>query len=129
MTAVLVDTHAFLFFVFGSPRLTDTARAAIESEERSVVLSVASLWEISIKLSLGKLSLGTSLDDFLQNQIENRALDILPIRNAHLLSLAVLPFHHRDPFDRMLIAQALTEGFSIVTGDGHFVGYGVDVIW
>lgn len=129
MNRVLIDTHAFLWFVFDDDRLSERASEAIGDVSTVKVLSIASLWEIAVKLSLGKLELGTSLDRFFAEQVDGRELDVLAIANAHLLRLAHLPFHHRDPFDRLLTAQALVEGIPIATADPRFAPYGVDTIW
>jgi PIN domain nuclease of toxin-antitoxin system len=126
---ILVDTHAYLWFVFDDERLSPGASAAITDPSTTKLLSVVSLWEIAIKVSLGKLELGTSLDRFLSDQVEARELEVLAIAPAHLIRVAGLPFHHRDPFDRLLISQALVEGLPIVTGDGHFGPYGVPLLW
>jgi PIN domain nuclease of toxin-antitoxin system len=129
MNRLLIDTHAYLWFVFDDERLGPSASAVIGDAAIVKVRSVASLWEIAIKLSLGKLELGTSLDRFLAEEVEGRELDLLAIKNTHLIRVAGLPFHHRDPFDRLLIAQALVEGLPIATANPRFAAYGVRTIW
>lgn len=129
MNRLLIDTHAYLWFVFDDERLSPGASAAIADAAIVKALSVASLWEIAIKVSLGKLELGTSLDRFLADEVEGREIELLAIKNTHLTRVAGLPFHHRDPFDRLLIAQALVEGLSIATADPRFAAYGVRTIW
>lgn len=129
MSRLLLDTHAFLWFVFDDERLSETIAASITDPAIEKILSIASLWEIAIKVSLGKLELGTSLDRFFATEIEGRDLALLAITNAHLIRVAGLPFHHRDPFDRLIIAQAAIEGLPIATGDPRFAPYGVMVAW
>jgi PIN domain nuclease of toxin-antitoxin system len=126
---VLLDTHAFLWFVFDDPRLSEVAAKAIADPEHEKVVSIASLWEIAIKTSLGKLELGMSLERFFATEIEGRELRILAISSAHLLRAAALPFHHRDPFDRLVIAQAEVEHLPIVTSDANFALYGATIVW
>jgi PIN domain nuclease of toxin-antitoxin system len=126
---LLLDTHALLWFVFDDPRLSATGSAAIADPATEKVLSIASLWEIAIKISLGKLALGTSLDRFIATEIDGRELRLLAIAGSHLVRVADLPFHHRDPFDRLITAQALVEGLPIATGDSRFAAYGTTVVW
>lgn len=129
MNRLLLDTHAFLWFAFADERLSRSACEAIEDPSVVKMLSVASLWEIAIKLSLGKLELGTSLDRFFHDEVEGREIEVLAISNAHLLRVAGLPFHHRDPFDRLLVAQALVEGLAIATSDAGLAAYGISRLW
>lgn len=129
MSRVLLDTHAFLWFAFDDERLSARAAEVISDASVEKVLSIASLWEIAVKTSLGKLELGTSLERFLTDEVEGRELEVLGIEHAHLVRVADLPFHHRDPFDRLLIAQAVSEGLSIMSIDPRFEAYGVNVIW
>lgn len=126
---VLLDTQAFLWFVFDDRRLSRTADKVIGNLRVQKVLSVASLWEIALKVSLAKLTLGMSYDHFIEGHVTTRELEVLPIHLAHLSSYTRLPFHHRDPFDRLLIAQCQSEKLPVVTADEHFAQYGVDVIW
>ncbi len=120
---LLVDTNALLWFLAGSDRLRPAARAAVEDAD-VVTVSVASLWEATIKASLGRLSLSVDLGPATTDQGMQR----LDIRDAHLARLATLPLHHRDPFDRMLIAQAQAEALTIVTSDSAFEHYDVQVL-
>lgn len=122
---LLLDTHALLWWRDDSPLLSDRARAEIASATNQVFVSAASLWEITIKRALGKLRLG---DDFEAMLTEER-FDPLPISFAHLRVLDGLPPHHRDPFDRMLIAQAMAEDMPIVTRDQNFAAYGARLLW
>jgi PIN domain nuclease of toxin-antitoxin system len=129
MSRLLLDTHALLWFVFGDPRMSDRASSMIEDVASEKVLSVASLWEIAIKVSIGKLDLGMSIDRFFATEIDARELSILAISNAHAIGVAGLPFHHRDPFDRLIVAQALVEGLTLITGDPSFAPYGATLAW
>jgi PIN domain nuclease of toxin-antitoxin system len=120
---LLLDTNVFLWFLAGSDRLGEDARAAVEQAE-TVTISVVSLWEATVKASLGKLSLSADLGAVTADQGMRR----LDIRDAHLAELAALPLHHRDPFDRMLIAQARAERLRIATADSAFGDYDVEVL-
>jgi PIN domain nuclease of toxin-antitoxin system len=127
--AVLADTHSFLWFITEDARLSATARQAMQPGERQVWLSVASLWEIAIKVSIGRLPLPEPFAAFIRDQMDENAIDLLPIAPAHAFEVARLPFHHRDPFDRMIIAQAAREGLPIVSVDAAFDAYAVERIW
>jgi PIN domain nuclease of toxin-antitoxin system len=126
---VLVDTHAFLWFVFDDPRLSSEAAQVIENPSVSKLVSVASLWEITIKRQLDKLSLGMDLADFFARFVRGADLDVVPIELPHLLAYAELPLRHRDPFDRVIIAQANVLAVPLVTSDLVFRDYSVDSIW
>ena len=116
---LLLDTHVFLWFIMGSPHLSAEARALIEDDQNSV----ASLWEIAIKSSIGKLSLSAPFDQLIPQQLSINGFELLPIEIAHLATVTTLPFHHRDPFDRLLIAQAIAEKMPIVSSDSAFDTY------
>jgi PIN domain nuclease of toxin-antitoxin system len=124
----LLDTHTFLWFVNDSQQLSLKAKNLIESDV-DLLLSVASLWEIAIKTSLGKLTLPDTFDKFIPQQIALNDVEILPINLAHLNVVATLPFHHGDPFDRLLIAQAMVEEVSIVSADSFFDAYLIGREW
>ena len=124
---LLLDTQAFLWWVADDPRLSGRARRAITGA--SCLLSVASCWEMAIKASLGKLSLPGAVDRFMQDQIEVNGFTLLAISLEHVSGVAGLPFHHRDPFDRLLAAQALAEDLSVVSADPIFRRYGVTRVW
>jgi PIN domain nuclease of toxin-antitoxin system len=126
---VLLDTHAALWFLAGDPRLSRKARKTIESEENRRFLSDASLWEICIKQSIGKLKLAEPFEAKLTLALERNAIGKLPLERTHFFGVAKLPFHHRDPFDRLLISAALIEEMPIVTIDPSFRQYPVAVIW
>jgi PIN domain nuclease of toxin-antitoxin system len=125
--ALLLDTQAFLWWVADDPRLSRRAARAIAATE--CLLSVASCWEMAIKASLGKLTLPGALDRFVQEQLEVNGFNLLAISLEHASVVAGLPFHHRDPFDRLLAAQALAEDLSLVSADPVFRRYGVTRVW
>ena len=128
MTRLLLDTHALLWFVANEAALSPSARSVIESGDE-VFISVASAWEIAIKVHLGKLSLDApSTESFFEEQMRANNFTYLPIAPAHVFRAAALPLHHRDPFDRLLIAQALAEGLSLVTRE-NFAAYGITTSW
>lgn len=122
---LLLDTHIFLWFIMGSPHLSAESQALIEDERNRKFISVASLWEIAIKSSIGKLSLSAPFDQLIPQQLSLNGFELLPIGIAHLATVATLPFHHRDPFDRLLIAQALSEKMPIVSIDSAFDAYSI----
>lgn len=126
---LLLDTHTFLWFVMGSPNLSADARALIEDAANERFLSVASLWEMAIKLSIGKLTLAAPLDVMIPQQLGLNGIELLNIKIGHATAVATLPFHHRDPFDRLLIAQATVEKMAIVGMDTVFDAYPVTRLW
>lgn len=125
----LIDTAVFLWMALQPEKLSKTVSKIVEDGENTICLSAASTWEIAIKYSLGKLELRSEPADFMREAITKMNVDLLPIAHHHALSIAKLPFHHKDPFDRLLIAQAQTEKLPIITLDKHFTSYDVDVIW
>ena len=125
---LLLDTHALLWFVAGDARLTRRGRQAIEAEDAVNYVSMASWWEIAIKCSLGKLSIDDPLDEFMK-QRTSEGFRLLPLEPQHLLPLVELPFHHRDPFDRLIVCQAMVENMAICTGDENFRRYSVKLVW
>lgn len=126
---LLLDTHTFLWFIEGSLNLSDTARSLIEDQENQRLLSIASLWEMSIKVSIGKLTLGMSISELIEREVYGNAIELLEIQPEHLNELVALPFHHKDPFDRLMIAQSLAENIPLVTKDSAFERYSVDLLW
>jgi len=126
---LLLDTHAFLWWVAASGELSRKARSAIGSARNECFVSVASGWEIAIKVSLGKLRIDGALDRFLPEQLAANGFRALAIDLKHAARVATLPFHHRDPFDRLLVAQALEEDLAIVTADPVIAKYGVSRVW
>ena len=126
---LLLDTHAFLWFNLNDVRLTAVARQVIEDADNQVLISPASYWEIAIKISRGKYTLAAPYEVFWQKGIDDNAFDILPIELRHTSKLVSLPFHHSDPFDRLLVAQALSEQVPMVSGDATIDAYGIRRIW
>jgi len=124
----LLDSHAFLWFVHGDKRLGERARQTIADIENEILVSIASFWELAIKVSVDRLELDRPFSDLGRQLIVNE-LGLLGIEVEHLLLLTDLPFHHRDPFDRLLIAQAISEDIPILSGDPAFRDYPVQVIW
>lgn len=125
---ILLDTHALIWFLEGDSQISPGAISAIENNLGITFVSIASLWEIGIKSSLGKLDINLTFQDLLQ-EIRNNAIEILPISEADIASIITLSFHHRDPFDRIIIAQSQNNNFPIVSKDPHFKPYGVQLIW
>lgn len=125
----LLDTHSFLWFIGGQDSLSQKARHLIENPDNQPFLSVASLWEMAIKISLGKLSLDKPLEVLIPEQMSANGIALLGISFEHTVQVASLPFHHRDPFDRLLIAQALVEKIPVASVDGAFEAYGVTRLW
>ncbi|MHB2017755.1 MAG: type II toxin-antitoxin system VapC family toxin [Candidatus Xenobia bacterium] len=128
MRALLLDTHSLLWWLAGSPLLGKNARAALDSPDRDAFFSLASIWEIAIKISLGKLTLSMPVQD-LPAQLKLQGIQPVLVEVAHCARVASLPFHHRDPFDRMLVAQALQEDLTLVSRDGILDLYGIDRTW
>lgn len=126
---LLLDTHAFLWFFIGDTSLSATARALIEDESNEKFFSVASLWEIAVKVSIGRLTLSAPFDEIFPDQLANNGIDLLGITPAHISAMITLPFHHRDPFDRLLIAQTIAEQMQIVTVAPAFDDYSVAKVW
>jgi len=126
---LLLDTQAFLFIVADDPRLTAAAKAAFLDPANEPLLSVASAWEIAIKNSVGKLDLPSAAARWIREQLAVNRIGLQPIELEHATRVAELPFHHRDPFDRLLVAQALCENLAVVTGDDAFEQYGVERVW
>ncbi len=126
---LLLDTHAFLWLVEGSPSLSAVAQAALADPGNELFFNVASVWELAIKTGNKKLTLNDPLDAFVGKWTVTYQLTLLPIDTPHALAVAGLPDHHRDPFDRILIAQALVEGMTLVSADVKFVPYSVPILW
>ena len=125
---LLLDTHTFLWFVNDSPELSQTASNLLESE-KDLFVSVASLWEIAIKVNLKKLTLAKKYEQFIPQQLAINKIQILNIELDHLASYVNLPLHHRDPFDRLIIAQAISENLAIVSVDNKFDFYEIQRLW
>lgn len=126
---ILLDSHAFLWFVADDLKLSIDARTAIEDSTNRKWISIASLWEITIKVSIGKLNLADPVSEFLSREILCNKFSTLNVTMDHLAKLSVLPFNHRDPFDRLIVSQALQESFPVVSTDASLDAYGIDRIW
>lgn len=126
---VLLDTHTFIWFNLNDPRLTDRARRIIEDATNQVLISPASYWEIAIKISNNRFAINVSYEVFWQSGIDDRGFEILPIELRHTSQLLSMPFHHKDPFDRLLVAQALAEQIPLISNDSTLDTYGIERIW
>ena len=126
---LLLDTHTFLWLVEGNPSLSAAAQAALADPANELYLSVASVWELAIKTGNKKLALSDPLDVFVGKWTVAYQIALVPIEAAHALAVVGLPDHHRDPFDRILIAQALVEGMTLVSADAKFAPYSVAILW
>lgn len=126
---LLLDTHTFLWFVLDDPQLSASAKTLIEDPANDILISPASYWEIAIKVRLGKLDLFAPYDDFMQRGIVGNDFQILPIEPKHTSLLTTLPLYHKDPFDRLLVAQALVEGTAMVSLDVALDPYGISRVW
>ena len=115
----LIDTHTFLWFITGSLALSETAKELIENDNNDIFISIASLWEISIKMAIGKLQVLESYDTVINDITENE-ISILPINFTHTVIQNKLPFHHKDPFDRIIVSQAIAEDMSLISRDDIF---------
>ena len=125
---LLLDTHTLLWFLTNDPSLSPRARGAIEEPANVTHVSAVSLWEVAIKFALGRLKLPAPYAEIFPAQLELNGFELLPITAGHCAALLTLPFHHRDPFDRLLLAQARAEGMTLVSDDGQFGPYGVPVL-
>ncbi len=126
---LILDTHTFLWFIFGDPQLSLTAVELLRDPVNEKLLSIASPWEVGIKVSAGKLTLSEPLEAYFDEQMKLNSVKMLPITLAHVACVSTLPLHHRDPFDRMLIAQSLMENIPIISADAAFDAYSVVRYW
>jgi PIN domain nuclease of toxin-antitoxin system len=126
---VLLDTHTFLWALNDSPQLGNLTRSLIEDSSTELLLSMASLWEIAIKLSTDKLRLGLPFLELATQKTAQHGVTLLAISPEHLDRMTTLPFHHRDPFDRLIVAQCLTEGVALLSRDSVLESYGVTRLW
>lgn len=126
---ILLDTHTLLWYYLGDSQLSTTARTHIDDPANMKLVSPASYWELAIKISLGKYTLTESYDDFIQHAVFDNGFGILPIEPRHTAKLISLPFHHKDPFDRMMVAQGLAEGMPLVSNDAILDQYFITRIW
>ncbi len=126
---LLLDTHVFLWLNDDPERLSKTVKDLCVSGEHEYYLSIASPWEMQIKSQLNKLSLAMPIEELIQKNVQENNIQLLPVELAHIAYLSQLPQHHRDPFDRMIIAQAMLEGMTIVSADLAFSAYSVPLVW
>lgn len=126
---VLLDTHVFLWYALGDNHLSSPARALIDDPANDKFVSPATYWELAIKISVGKYRLHQPYEDFLRDNIDGNGFVILPIHWRHTARLTNMAYHHRDPFDRPLIAQALAESMAIVSADPVLDPYGIQRLW
>lgn len=126
---LLLDTHAFIWWDSEPARLSARALAMCQDRDNELLVSVASAWEMQIKQQLGKLTLALPLAEIFANQERTNQISILTVTLAHVLAISTLPQHHRDPFDRLIIAQALAEDASLVTHDATMAQYPVTILW
>ncbi len=126
--SVLLDTHIFLWFIQGDSRLKKALRKEIENKGNTVIFSAASYWEICIKISIGKLKLVKNWRKIVDDKLAENNILWLEIKKVHMAQIVDLPWHHRDPFDRLLIAQALVEGFYLFSQDPSFASYDVKLL-
>ncbi len=126
---LLLDTHTLLWFIAGNSSLSASARTLIEDAENDKFVSIVSIWETAIKISTGKMSLSSPFDTLFPRQLEINGFELLPVKVEHTSLVTTLPFHHRDPFDRLLIAQGIVEDFVIVTTDSEFSDYAIKLLW
>jgi PIN domain nuclease of toxin-antitoxin system len=126
---LLLDTHAFLWFCQDDPGLSAMAKALLEDPANRKLVSVASCWEIAIKAGLGKLKLGEPSGSYIPNALAKTGFELFPIAVAHATGVESLPLHHRDPFDRLLVAQAIADQLPIVSGDPMLDAYGITRHW
>ncbi|MBR8826534.1 MAG: type II toxin-antitoxin system VapC family toxin [Gomphosphaeria aponina SAG 52.96 = DSM 107014] len=126
---ILIDTHTFLWFAQGSSKLSPQATELLEDDENETLLSIASIWEMQIKIKIGKLQLDVPLPELIASQQTTNELEILPIKLSHIWALDELPLHHKDPFDRLLIAQGIRENLPILSIDSSFDQYPGQRLW
>lgn len=125
----LADSHALLWYAIDDPKLSKTAKSLMSDLANEILISPASYWEIAIKVSMRKLKLQQPYDDFVDACLNKYRFDVLPIDPKHTSALISLPFHHKDPFDRLLIAQAVIEQLPIIGNDAAMDAYGVTRLW
>jgi PIN domain nuclease of toxin-antitoxin system len=125
----LLDTHTFLWWITDNPQLSSRVREIIRDGNNELFLSAASGWEIVIKAQLGRLNLPDNLEHFISEQLAINSIYSLPVQMSHALHVFVLPNHHQDPFDRIIVAQAQLENLAILTADQQIARYPVEVIW
>lgn len=125
----LLDTHAFLWAISDPAKLSSTARQEIENLQNELLISTASLWEIAIKFGLGKLRLSSAYETFIPQQLSLLGVTVVEASILHFAAVARLPHHHRDPFDRLIIAQSIVERTPVISIDDKFDNYGIQRVW
>ena len=125
---LLLDTHIFIWWADQPEKLSHAALSALQEEANELLLSVASVWEMQIKIQLGKLKLSVPLKELVKTQQETNQLNLLPVELKHVLALDALPFHHKDAFDRLLMAQSIEEELTLVSADSQFSAYSVRLL-
>lgn len=126
---LLLDTHAFMWWDSAPDKIPEETFTLLKQPQNALLLSLASVWEMQIKVQLGKLTLRNDLKDIVQQQQTTNGIGLLPVSLAHVLDIDELPYHHKDPFDRLLIAQSRVESVSLVSGDRIFQQYDCTVVW
>jgi PIN domain nuclease of toxin-antitoxin system len=126
---VILDSHVFLWWGLAPEKLSHRAKTALAKRDGRFLWSVASTWELAIKVKTGKLVLGTPIAEFLDERLQHQGVELLLVEQRHAIRVASLPLHHRDPFDRMLVAQAQTEDVPILSSDPRLRAYDVEVVW
>jgi PIN domain nuclease of toxin-antitoxin system len=126
---LLLDTHTLLWILTDNKNLSKKVRRLFLSEDNEIYLSVASIWEMAIKVSIGRLNLSEPVKEFVQNQVKGNDIKILAVEAEDIYPIETLPFHHRDPFDRLIIAQSMTRNYPILSADVEFDAYPIKRIW
>lgn len=126
---ILLDTQAFLWLIDDSAKLSESAKKLFLNQKNELFLSLASVWELAIKTSIDKLTLKSTLEKFIPDQLQENSISQLDISFRHVAKVATLPFHHRDPFDRLIISQAIEENLPILSSDEAFDLYGIKRLW
>jgi len=126
---ILIDTHALLWLITDDKKLSENSKACFINPENELYFSMASFWEICIKVSIGKLTLSKNWEETIKQELAFNSVKLLAISTDHCVQVAKLPFFHRDPFDRLIIAQAITEELHVMSIDEHFSKYSIPLIW
>lgn len=126
---LLIDTQAILYYVMGRDTLSGRAFTLMEDRANRLLFSIAGAWEIAIKVSIGRLDLGRPVGAFITFVTQTYEIELLPVSLSHVEQVATLPLHHRDPFDRMLVAQSMVEGIPLLSSDAALDRYAIDRIW
>lgn len=126
---LLLDTHTFIWWADEPEKLSEDVLQALQDESTQLLLSIVSIWEMQIKIQLGKMKLSLPLKELVESQQQANAVQILAISKEHIFALDSLPFHHKDPFDRLLIAQGIVENATLVSVDPRLSAYPVNLFW